>query len=518
MADQDMYDHDHNSLTDEQADALIGDDEIDETFEQNDQDAAMDSGDDDDGGDVDLDGPIEEIQLQNDSVAHFDGHKDSVYCIAQHPVHPEIVATGGGDDMAYIWNATPVDPPEAPLLPQSYESNPRPRERRGQPILGELGEQDETVNAITFTLPSGDFVATATLAGKLNVYRTPTSSPSSTSIPLLASAKEVEEINWLLPCPHKQYPNTIAFGATDGSVWVYSINPSDTASPLTIVQTFFLHQAPCTAGAWTPDGKLLATVAEDSSLYVWDVFGEAAAAGVTDPMGGQAIVSLTAEDERFKVEGGLYSAAISPGGGIVAVGGADGQIRIIGLPRLAASANSTAGGKGAGAKAKAGGAKQSAAGSAASAGQAGQILASFKAQADGVETLDFSQPPLTLLAAGSVDGSIILFDAAHNFAVRRNIKEAHEEEAVIKVEFVKTALGRLNERGWLLTSVGNDGVVRRWDVRGGTSAVGLGLVQEWRGHRGGGEGGGILGFVQGGGGKQIVTAGDDGIGLVFAAP
>ncbi|KAK4561500.1 60S ribosomal subunit assembly or modification protein [Recurvomyces mirabilis] len=502
---------------DEQADALIGDDEIDETFEQNDEDAAMDSGDDE-GEDIDLDGPIEEIQLQNDSVAHFDGHKDSVYCIAQHPLHPEIVATGGGDDMAYIWNATPVDVREAPLLPQSYESNPQPRERRGQPMLAELGDQDETVNAITFTLPSGDFVATATMAGKLNFYRTPNSSSSSTQITPLASVKEVEEINWLLPCPHKNYPNTIAFGASDGSVWIYSINPSDAASPLTIVQTFFLHQAPCTAGAWTPDGKLLATVAEDSSLYVWDVFGEAAAAGVTDPNGGQAVVGLTADDERFKVDGGLYSAAISPGGGIVAVGGAEGQIRVVGLPRLSAPANSTAGAKGGGAKAKAGGAKQAPSAATASAGQAGQILASLQAQSDGVETLDFSQPPLTLLAAGSVDGSIAIFDAAHNFAVRRNIKEAHEEEAVIKVEFVKTPLGTPNEKHYLLTSVGNDGVIRRWDVRGGTSAVGLGLVQEWRGHRGGGEGGGILGFVQGGGGKQIVTAGDDGVGLVFAAP
>jgi ribosome assembly protein SQT1 len=39
-----------------------------------------------------------------------------------------------------------------------------------------------------------------------------------------------------------------------------------------------------------------------------------------------------------------------------------------------------------------------------SGGQAGQILASLQAQSDGIETLP--PPPLTLLAAGSVDGSI----------------------------------------------------------------------------------------------------------------
>lgn len=520
MADEEMHEAHNEGLTDEQADALLDMDEADEVVEHDD-DAAMDSGgeDEDEDRDIDVEGPLEEIQLQNDSIAHFDQHKDSIFCIAQHPTRPEIVATGGGDDMAYIWDATPVE--ESRVLPQSYESNPHPRERKGQEIMAKLEGQDESVNAICFTLPSGDFVVTGTLAGKLSAFRTPS---STAPCKLVGSAKEVEEINWLCPCPSKQYPNTIALGANDGSVWIYTIDPSDTTAPLTIVQTFFLHQAPCTAGAWTPDGKLLATVAEDSSLYVWDVFGEAAAAGITDPSGGQAVVALTAADERFKIDGGLYSAAVSPGGGIVAVGGAEGQIRVVGLPRLSSPANSTAGAKGAGAKSKAGGSKQAAgpkpSNSAvpASAGQAGQILASLQAQTDGIETLDFSQPPLTLLAAGSVDGSIALFDAAHNFAVRRHIPDAHEEEAVIKVEFVKTPLGTTNERNWLLTSCGNDGVLRRWDVRGGTATAAKGLAGEWKGHRGGGDGGGILGFVQGGGGQRVVTAGDDGVALVFEAP
>lgn len=516
MADHSMNDPAQNSLTDEQADALLDADEAEETIEETGQedDVAMDSGEEEEAGDeVDMDGPMEEIQLQNDSVAHFDQHKDSILCIAQHPTRPEVVATGGQDDMAYVWDTTPAD---GPVLPASYASNPQPQERKGQDIVAKLEGQDESVNAICFTLPAGDCVATATLAGKLSVYTTPTPTAPSK---LLGAAKEVEEINWLVPCPHKDYPNTIAFGASDGSVWVYTIHPADPTNPLTIVQTFFLHQAPCTAGAWTPDGKLLATVAEDSSLYVWDVFGDAAAVGLADPNGGQAVVSLTAADERFKVDGGLYSVAVSPGGGLVAVGGAGGNIRVVGLPRLSGpSSNSTATGAkgGAGARGKAGGSKQANTPSAASAGQAGQLLAAVQAQTDGVETLDFSQPPLTLLAAGSVDGSIALFDAAHNFAVRRHIPDAHEEEAVIQVAFVKTPLGTPNPLGHVLTSCGNDGVVRRWDTRGGTAAANKGLAGEWRGHRGGGDGGGIMGLVQGGGGRRIVTAGDDGVGLVFA--
>ncbi|KAF2482817.1 WD40-repeat-containing domain protein [Neohortaea acidophila] len=488
MADQ----HEHHDGQEEEDDVMLDPDEAEEVIEE-DGDAAMDSGDEGERGE-------EEIQLQNDSAAHFDHHKDSIFCIAQHPTLPHIVATGAGDDMAYVWDCTPAP---GPPLPKSFVTTPQPVERQGQDILAALEGQDESVNAISFTLPQGEYIVTGTLAGSLNAYTTPT---PTTPAKLLASAKEVEEVNWIAPCPHAAYPNTIAFGAKDGSVWVYTVNASDPSSPLTIVQSFFLHQAPSTAGAWTPDGKLLATVAEDSSLYVWDVFGEAAAAGVTDPNGGQAIIALTAADERFNVDGGLYSVAISPGGGIVAVGGAEGNIRVVGLPRLSSPSS-----------AKVGGAKQAAA------GQAGQILASLQAQTDGIETLDFSQPPLTLLAAGSVDGSIALYDAAHNFTVRRHIPDAHDEEAVIKVEFVKMPLGTPNPSNHLLTSCGNDGVVRRWDVRGGTAAAaapaaGRGMTGEWKGHRGGGEGGGILGFVQGGGGKRIVTAGDDGVGLVFNAP
>lgn len=500
MADRDMAPLEEE---DEDEEAMMLDpDEAEEVVEQED-DAAMDSGEEDEGD-------AQEILLQNDSVAYFDKHTDSIFCIAQHPARPEMVATGGGDDIAYLWDASPED---GPVLPKSYQADPaQPRERNGLEVVTRLEEQDESVNAICFTLPKGEFVVTGTLAGKLNVYAT---SPTTTGAArLVGSAKEVEEINWIAPCPNATEPNTIAFGASDGSVWVYSVSAD---AGLTIVQTFFLHQAPCTAGGWTPDGKLLATVAEDSSLYVWDVFGAAATAGLADPNGSQAIIGLTAADERFKVDGGLYSLAISPGGGIVAIGGAGGNVRVVGLPRLSVPAASSTSKGGAGARAKASAAKPSNPATA-SAGQSGQILAAFQAGSDSIETLDFSQPPLTLLAAGSVDGSLVIFDAAHNFAVRRAIPGAHDDEAVIQVSFVKTPLGTSNDKVWTLTSCGNDGAVRRWDVRGGTNDAAVankGLVGEWRGHRGGGAGGGVLGFVQGGGGRVVVTAGDDGVSLVF---
>lgn len=421
----------------------------------------------------------EELQFQNDSIGHFDAHTDSIFCIAQHPTNPAIVATGGGDDVGYIFDST-VEP--GPVLPSSYQSNPQQQqERQSLAALKKLDGHTDSVNAITFTLPHGEYVVTAGLDGKLRCWRNAKKNDWS-SWDFIAEAGEVEEINWVAACPNPNQPNVIALGANDGSVWVYKIDAADQGNELNIVMTQYLHTSSCTAGAWMPDGRLLATVSEDGSLYVWDVFES-----------GQPTISLTAEDQRFEVEGGLYSVACSSA--LLAVGGGGGNIKVVGLPQPADQSK----------KNQPKGAQKQQASS------AGQILASLQAQSDGIETLSFSSPPLTLLAAGSVDGSIALFDTAHRFAVRRHIKEAHEEHAVVKVDFVRNP----QKGGWILTSAGMDGVVRRWDVRGGTTAAGQGFIKEWQGHRGGGEGGGILGFVQGGGGNRIITAGDDSISLIF---
>lgn len=475
---------------------------------EDDGDAAMDSGSEDEAGGEDE--IMQEMQLENDSSAYFDKYKDSIFTIAQHPVHSHIIATGGseGEDaggIGYIFDSTPTDD-ATPVLPTSYQSTPQePQERQGLEPLFTLEGHTDSINALTFTLPAGQFLLSGGLDGKLRAYAA-AAKQQSRSWGFLGEAQEVEEINWLAACPNPAVPNSFALGANDGSVWVYTVS-TDATAPLQIVQSYFVHTESCTAGAWSADGKLLATVSEDGSLYVWDVFGEASAAGLTQE-GGQTVVGLTMQDQRFAVEGGLYSVAIEPANGaFVVVGGAGGALKVVGLPRLGSTAPSS--GSGAGSKAKGG--KQAA--SKASAGQAGQILADLQAQTDGIETLSFAAPPLTLLAAGSVDGSIALFDSAHRFAVRRHIKEAHEEFSVVKVEFVKNA----RSGGWLLTSCGMDGVVRRWDTRGGTGMANSGFVKEWRGHRGDGEGGGVLGFVQGDG-ERIVTAGDDGVSLVFEAP
>ncbi|KAI1823767.1 WD40-repeat-containing domain protein [Xylaria intraflava] len=487
-------------------------DDIEDAPELLDADDALEEIDDLDEGDVAMDSdddePVE-IQLHNDSVAYFDAHKDSVFSIAQHPTQPTLIATGGsegtGDDApgkGYVFDTSPVV--GRPVLPPSYNADPSAPQQKSidlQPLFTIDGHTD-SINALAFTLPRGEFLVSGGLDGRMRVYSLSLDARNKASLTFVAESQEVPEINWLAPCPvvpNAQAPvaNTIALGASDGSVWVYTIDASDTANPVQIVQSYFLHTESCTAGAWSPDGKFLATVSEDASLQVWDVWGEAAAQGLTND-NGQTVVSLNASDQRFAVEGGLYSVAIDPKSSFVAVGGAGGAIKIVGLPRLSAGGQAVAGRQG---KAKTG----------AGGNQGGTILADLQTQGDGIETLSFS-PNNPLLAAGSVDGSIAIYDTSRRFAVRRHLKEAHEEFSIVKVEFVRGA-----GDGWLLTSCGMDGVVRRWDVRGAAGGMTESMVKEWRGHRGDGEGGGVLGFVQGSTGERIVTAGDDGVVLVFEA-
>lgn len=491
-------DHDHDHDHDDQ-DVLAADDALEEIPIG--EDAAMDSDD-------------EELVLQNDSIAYFDAHKDSVFAIAQHPLYPSLVATGGsegeGDDApgkGYVIDTSAA--PERPVLPASYNAEPgaHPPERPGLSPLFEIDGHTDSISALAFTLPSGDFLVSGGMDGRLRAYGVKATPGEGCSFALAGEAQEVPEIIWLAPCPAADYPNTVALGASDGSVWVYTIDPSDAANPLQIVQSYFLHTGSCTAGAWTPDGSLLVTVSEDVTLYVWDVWGHAAAKGLGSDNG--TALSVTGADQRFNVEGGLYSVAVDPSGAFVAVGGADGAIRVISLPRVAAgSAPAQSKGK---SKGKAD----------ASAG--GQILASLQQQGETIEALAFtSGGAQTLLAAGSVDGSIAVFDPARRFALRRHIAGAHEDQAVVSLAFVKGS--------WLLTSCGMDGVVRRWDLKAGgaagvqaagaggaAGAAAQGLVKEWKGHRGEGEGGGVMGFVQGETGERVVTAGDDGVVLVFEA-
>ncbi|KAI5804393.1 WD40-repeat-containing domain protein [Geopyxis carbonaria] len=419
-----------------------------EVIEDNNEDGMdVDSGSDSDDPDMPL-----EAELHNDSLAYFDAHTSSIFTIAAHPTDPSIHLTGGGDDTAYIWSLSPAASPDATITPHECA------------LVAKLGTHGDSVVATAFT-KDGNFAVTAGLDGAVHVYA------AARNWAQTARVQEVDEIVWMYAHPSEPL---IAVGGSDGSVWLYDL---DTQGGLTIRHVGYKHTASCTAGTFSRSGHLLATVSEDGSLYAWDVAT------------GAALVALTASDARFAIEGGLFSVAISPSGAVAAVGGATGELRIVGLPGAATTGLRT-------------GARPQASGGGSSGGdQAGKVLATLHTHSESVESLSF-HPSIPLLASGSVDGKIGLYDAAKGYSVRRML-QGHED-AVVKIEFADVP------GEWILTSCGIDGTVRRWDARAGEQLASL------KGHLGGngaeGEGG-VLGFVQTK--DRVVTAGDDGVALVF---
>lgn len=428
--------------------AMLAPDEAAEEI-ADDGDVPMDS--DDEGEGTHYDAEAEEVELINDSQAYFDKHSDSIFSIAAHPTNPTLFLTGGGDDIAYIWT---------PDIPASLDdANITPRESK---TVARLAGHKDSVTAASFTNPDGRYAITGGLDGKLQLF------DQELDWKKIAEAQEVEEINWIQPHPTAPI---IALGASDGSVWIYTLENGT----LEIKQALYSHTSSCSAGVWTSDGTILCTVSEDGSFYAWNAES------------GSSVVALTSADQRFAIEGGLYSVTVSPSGAVAVVGGATGEMRVVGLP---SSSQATAGTQRRGA-----GRPMASGGGSSGGGQVGQIIASLHTHSESVESLAF-HPTQPLLASAGVDGKIVIYDAARGFPVRRTLEGGHAE-AVVKIEFVNT-------EGWILTSCGVDGTVRRWDARAGTE------IGCWKGHLGGNQSegeGGVLGFVQTK--DRVVTAGDE---------
>lgn len=462
------------------------------------------------------DGDEEEITLVNNSIGHFDKHTDSIFSIAIHPKNPSLVATGGGDDVAYVFDTSRAEPVSG-ILPVSYESDPKraqPRESL-EPIFKVTGHTD-SVNALEFSLPDGRYLLSGGLDGQLRVYQL-SAALDPRSQPTFAyhgSTKEVPEISWIQACPSTNHPNVVALGASDGSIWIYQLSSTDT--PLEILQVYYLHQGASTAGAWSPSGSLLCTVAEDSSFYVWDPFSDAQALGAKPVGGSQALIGFSGQDGRFADLNGLFSVAVAPSGTLAAVGGGNGMVHIISLPRLstvsAAPRNPSKGGKAA---------KTNAPSSITS---GGQVLKTLHIHSDSVESLAFSNDVSHLLASASTDGSIAIMDTGKDFAIKRHTENAHSGYAVVKVQFAASQQTPHADRNmqltqssaaiaspasaWTLASCGLDGKLRTWNTQGSQ--------RDFEGHRSG-EGGGVLGFVRNEQKGRFTTAGDDGVALVFLA-
>ncbi|KAI8075181.1 quinon protein alcohol dehydrogenase-like superfamily [Gongronella butleri] len=303
----------------------------------------------------------EMIELVDDSVQGFFEHGEPVYAIAMHPKDNSIVVSGGGDDKSYVWRATTGEK------------------------LYELGGHTDSVVALAYSV-QGDYVASAGMDGHIRVWAMETGE-------LCADVDGPDDVVWINWHPKG---NVLLAGANDATIWMWAM-PSGK-----FMNVFNGHAGPVTAGCFTPDGKKIVSVSEDTSMIIWD------------PKTAAALYRLSGDDARFHADG-ITSLAVNKDSSLVISGDMEGKARLINVVN-------------------------------------GTIVAAFENHADSIESIAFCDV-LALAATGSVDGTISIWDTQ----THRLRATLHHEDAIIKVCFVKNAP--------FLVSCSADKTVKMWDAR-----------------------------------------------------
>ncbi|CAN3374503.1 hypothetical protein DIURU_004711 [Diutina rugosa] len=341
--------------------------------------------------DVDVSEQVEEEQivldLSNNSWTYLE-HGDSVFVVERHPKLP-LVVSGSADHTAKLWTT-----------------------HKQPPVVVTTIDHKESVITAKFTA-DGNYVITADMAGLLQVHRT----KNGEKWTKVGDVEEVEEIHWIATHPSQNY---FAFGANDGSVWVYQIEGND----LTQLMTGFSHTLDCNAGVFLEDEETiqLVTASDDATVVCWNAIT------------GQPIYKLAPID--FK---GIESpwVVLSAQGHMVAVGGRDGQLAIINH-QTHKVVNTL------------------------------QVINNDDHDSLSIEALAWCES-MPLLAVGVVHGDVFLFET-QQWRLRKSWStEAHEdyENAITQLQF--------EPKSHVLVGSSTNGKVYRWDARSGTEMfVGVG--------------------------------------------
>lgn len=245
----------------------------------------VDSDDDGDVGGLEVmpedeegeEGDWEEMEedVEDMATTRFDKHTDSVYAVAINPVDATMAASGGGDDIAYIWNTTDGS------------------------VRHELQGHTDSVVCVCFSA-DGKYVATGGMDGQALVWDAQTGQP----VVACEGCTEVEWLDWH-PRGH-----VLLGGSSDGNVWMWKV-PSGH-----MMAVFAAHTDVVRAGRFTPDGKAVVTCAEDGAVIVWD------------PRTSEPTLKLAPGAKDWH-DCPVSTVDVSPDNGIVASGGEDGTCKVV---------------------------------------------------------------------------------------------------------------------------------------------------------------------------------------------
>ncbi|SCU81089.1 LAMI_0B04764g1_1 [Lachancea mirantina] len=301
----------------------------------------------------------------------------------------------------------------------------------------------------------GKFLITADMNGQVLVHKAVKGGQQWNKC---AELHEVEEVTWLKV--HPTVAGIFAFGAVDGSVWCYQINSN--SGSLEQLMSGFAHQQDCTMGEFV-DVELgdtavtLVTCSLDSTIVGWNCFT------------GQNLFKIS-QSELRGIEAPWVSLARAPASksaSVIACGANNGVLAIVNCQNGAVLQLST--------------------------------VIELKPEQDeldaSIESIAWS-PKFPLLAIGLVSGEVLLYET-QSWRVRHKFVL---EDSVTKLKFE-------SENGCFLFASCINGKVYEYDARNGQE------VHVCLGHNMG-----VLDFVLSEDGKKLITAGDEGVSLLFQLP
>jgi len=217
----------------------------------------------------------------DDSIHVFEGHTSGVYAVAWSPTSADTVATGGSDDIAFLWRVG-----ENAFL-----------ENQGD--VYELKGHQDTISSLAFNR-DGSLLASGGMDGCVKIWEV---SSGTCRCTLDGPSESIDWIQW-----HSK-GDTILAGSSDFSSWMWSAQSGD------FMMTFSGHAGPVTCGSFTPDGKLLVTGGGegDATLRVWD------------PKTGQTL--CTTEGPHFH-QTGITCLAVHPNSHVALSGSESGSVKM----------------------------------------------------------------------------------------------------------------------------------------------------------------------------------------------
>ena len=443
------------------------------------------------------DGGGDPLDFEDDSAHSFTGHTDAVFAVAWNPAVQGSVATGGGDDRAFLWRVGTADGTvELGGDRDDDDDGDGAGQANGNGNGGGAGEKKQqqqhhqqqrrrhtdSVVSLAFS-PDGSLLASGGLDGVVLLWDARTGEAPASLPPLDEGPSD--GVEWV--CWHPRGRALLA-GSEDFLAYLW-----DTVTGKLMCAPLAGHGGAVRCGAFTPDGRGVVTGGGegDAALRRWD------------PRTGACVATVSGHGYH---EAGLTCLAPAPlsaesaaAGGVsrtVLTGSEDGTAR------LAIVEGGGGGDDGGGAPS-----------SSSSSSSSSRPVTTFSGHTESVEAVCWVLAPTAppLVASASVDGTLRLWDVATG--TERARCEHGDAVSCAAVSPSASGSNSNNAAGAPSSSDGApplvatgclDGCVRLWDARSGE------LARVFRGHRGGVQ---ALAFSPDG--RALLTASDDATAKVF---